>query len=52
MQDSTQCAAIELFMVGDYQLGKGQVAPQDDGATVLAFLVKTRFDECFHTVST
>ena len=44
-QDCAQRTAIELFVVGDYELSEGIIPPQDDVGAVLAFLVKADFGE-------
>ena len=51
MQDGAQGATIKFFMVRDYQLSKRLIAAQDNMAAVLTFLVKTNFNQGFHTVS-
>ncbi len=49
--DGAQRAAVELFVVGNNQLGKRVVATQDDMAAVLSLLVEPGFLECPHTLS-
>jgi hypothetical protein len=50
-QDCAQRATIEFFVFGDYELGEGVIAPQDDVGSVLAFLVEADFGECLYAVS-
>jgi len=39
------------IVFGDYELGEGVIAPQDDMGTVLAFLVEADFGECLDAIA-
>ncbi len=50
VDDGAQRAAVELFVVGNNQLGKRVVAAQDDVTAVLSLFVEPGSRECPHTL--
>ena len=52
MYDGTQCATVQLLVIGDDQLGERLVSPKNHMTTVLPALHKSCLDKRLHALPT